>query len=533
MSQENTRGQEQVDFRVVGESLPESEAILTAEALAFVAELHRVFNPRRQELLAARAARQDRIDAGEIPGFLEETKDIRGSAWQVADTPDDLQRRWAEITGPVDRKMVINALNSGADVFMADFEDANSPTWENCVQGQFNLFDAVRRQIRLEDEARGRVYELNEEIATLLVRPRGWHLVEKNVLVHGEPISASLFDVGLYVFHNAAERRRRGTSCYFYLPKLENHLEARLWADVFAHAEDALNIPHGSFRATVLIETILAALEMEEILYELRDYSAGLNAGRWDYIFSAIKKFARNPDTVLPERAQVTMTTPFMRAYTELLVRTCHSRGAHAIGGMAAFIPSRRDPEVNEMALAKVRADKERESSDGCDGTWVAHPDLVSVAREIFENATGGAPHQKHRMREDVAVTAEQIVGVGVPGGTITESGLRTNVDVSLQYLNAWLLGNGAAAIYNLMEDAATAEISRSQIWQWIRNQAKLDDGRPITRELYQQIRDEELKRLGEFGTGRLEEAAEILDKLILTDDFVEFLTLIAYDYLA
>ena len=339
MSQENTRGQEQVDFRVVGESLPESEAILTAEALAFVAELHRVFNPRRQELLAARAARQDRIDAGEIPGFLEETKDIRGSAWQVADTPDDLQRRWAEITGPVDRKMVINALNSGADVFMADFEDANSPTWGNCVQGQFNLFDAVRRQIRLEDEARGRVYELNEEIATLLVRPRGWHLVEKNVLVHGEPISASLFDVGLYVFHNAAERRRRGTSCYFYLPKLENHLEARLWADVFAHAEDALNIPHGSFRATVLIETILAALEMEEILYELRDYSAGLNAGRWDYIFSAIKKFARNPDTVLPERAQVTMTTPFMRAYTELLVRTCHSRGAHAIGGMAALHP--------------------------------------------------------------------------------------------------------------------------------------------------------------------------------------------------
>ena len=533
MSRENVRGQDQVNVIVIGETLPESEAILTAEALAFVADLHVKFDSRRRDLLAARTKRQTRIDAGEVPGFLGETKDVRSSAWQVADTPDDLQRRWAEITGPVERKMVINALNSGADVFMADFEDANSPTWANCVQGQLNLYDAVRRQIRLEDEARGRVYELNDEIATLLVRPRGWHLVEKNVLVNDKPISASLFDVGLYVFHNAAERQRRGTSCYFYLPKLESHLEARLWANVFAHAEEALNIPHGSFRATVLIETILAALEMEEILYELRDYSAGLNAGRWDYIFSTIKKFAKNPNTVLPDRAQVTMTTPFMRAYTELLVRTCHSRGAHAIGGMAAFIPSRRDPEINEQALSKVRADKERESSDGCDGTWVAHPDLVSLARGIFEEATGGAPHQKHRMREDVTVQADQIADVGVPGGTITESGLRTNVDVSLQYLNAWLLGNGAVAIYNLMEDAATAEISRSQIWQWIRHQVKLDDGRTITRELYQQIRDEELTRLGEFGPGRLEEAAEILDKLILTDDFVEFLTLIAYDYLS
>ena len=532
MSRENKRVRDQVDVQVVGETLPASERILTPEALAFVAELHEMFDARRQELLAARATRQARIDAGDIPGFLPETNEVRSSNWQVTDTPDDLQQRWAEITGPVDRKMVINALNSGADVFMADFEDANSPTWENCVDGQLNLYDAVRRQIRLEDEARGRVYELNEEIATLLVRPRGWHLVEKNVLVNGDPISASLFDVGLYVFHNAAERQRRGSSCYFYLPKLESHLEARLWAEVFAHAEKALGIAHGSFRATVLIETILAALEMEEILYELRDYSAGLNAGRWDYIFSAIKKFRNSPDTVLPERAQVTMTTPFMRAYTELLVRTCHSRGAHAIGGMAAFIPSRRDPEINEEALAKVRADKERESGDGCDGTWVAHPDLVQLARGIFEEATGGAPHQKHRMREDVAVTAAQIVDVGVPGGTITESGLRTNVDVSLQYLNAWLLGNGAVAIYNLMEDAATAEISRSQIWQWIRHQAKLEDGTTITRELYEQIRDEELKRLGEYGPGRLEEAVEILDRLILTDVFVEFLTLIAYDHL-
>ncbi len=532
MSRENNRVRNQVDVQVVGETFPASERILTPEALAFVAELHGKFDARRQELLAARAARQVRIDAGDIPGFLPETNEVRNGNWQVTDTPDDLQQRWAEITGPVDRKMVINALNSGADVFMADFEDANSPTWENCVDGQLNLYDAVRRQIRLEDEARGRVYELNDEIATLLVRPRGWHLVEKNVLVNGDPISASLFDVGLYVFHNAAERQRRGSSCYFYLPKLENHLEARLWAEVFAHAEEALGITHGSFRATVLIETILAALEMEEILYELRDYSAGLNAGRWDYIFSAIKKFRNSPDTVLPERAQVTMTTPFMRAYTELLVRTCHSRGAHAIGGMAAFIPSRRDPEINEEALAKVRADKERESGDGCDGTWVAHPDLVQLARGIFEEATGGAPHQKHVMREDVAVTAAQIVDVGVPGGTITESGLRTNVDVSLQYLNAWLLGNGAVAIYNLMEDAATAEISRSQIWQWIRHQAKLEDGTTVTRELYEQIRDEELKRLGEYGPGRLEESAEILDRLILTDEFVEFLTLIAYDHL-
>lgn len=533
MSRENVRAQDQVEITVLGKTLPASEAILTADALAFVAELHLKFDSRRQELLAARSARQVRIDAGEVPSILAETEGIRDLEWQVADTPDDLQQRWAEITGPVDRKMVINALNSGADVFMADFEDANAPTWENCVDGQLNLFDAVRRQIRLEDEARGRVYELNEEIATLLVRPRGWHLVEKNVLVNGEPVSASLFDVGLYVFHNAAERQRRGSSCYFYLPKLEGHLEARLWAEVFAHGEEALGIPHGSFRATVLIETILAALEMEEILYELRDYSAGLNAGRWDYIFSAIKKFRNNPGTLLPERAQVTMTTPFMRAYTELLVRTCHKRGAHAIGGMAAFIPSRRDPEINEQALSKVRADKERESADGCDGTWVAHPDLVPLARGIFEQATGGAAHQKHRMREDVSVTAAEIVDVGVPGGSITESGLRTNVDVSLQYLNAWLLGNGAAAIYNLMEDAATAEISRSQIWQWIRHRAELDDGRPVTRELYRQIRDEELKKLGTQGPGRLAEAAEILDKLILTDEFVEFLTLIAYDYLS
>jgi malate synthase len=517
---------------VTGPILPGFEQILTDTALEFVADLHRRFNPRRVDLLAARAERQARLDAGEIPGFLTETADVRNGAWQVASTPDDLQQRWAEITGPVDRKMIINALNSGADVFMADLEDANSPTWTNCVEGQINLYDAVRRQIRLEDPERGRSYELNDKIATLLLRPRGWHLVEKHVLVDGEPISASLFDFGLYVFHNAAERQRRGTSCYFYLPKLENHVEARLWNDVFVYAQEQLGIPRGSFRATVLIETILAALEMEEILYELREHSAGLNAGRWDYIFSAIKKFRNDGSRVLPDRAQVTMTVPFMRAYTELMVHTCHKRGAHAIGGMAAFIPSRRDPQINEQAFARVRADKEREANDGCDGSWVAHPDMVGLVREIFEAKLGDKPNQKDRLREDVEVEAHEITGIHVPGGTVTEAGLRTNVDVSLQYINAWLLGNGAAAIYNLMEDAATAEISRSQIWQWIRHRATLTDGRPVTRALYAQIRDEELSKLGGATHQRYGDAAEILDKLILTEDFIEFLTWVAYDYL-
>ncbi len=525
-------GANQLSVTILGPMKPGFEQILSEDALAFVADLHRRFNPRRQALLAARGERQAQIDAGRMPGFLPETASVRSSAWQVAPTPDDLQQRWAEITGPVDRKMVINALNCGADVFMADLEDANSPTWENCVEGQINLYDAVRRQIRLEDSERGRTYELNETIATLLLRPRGWHLVEKHLLVDGEPISASLFDFGLYVFHNAAERQRRGTSCYFYLPKLESHLEARLWNDVFVHAQAQLGIAHGSFRATVLIETILGALEMDEILYELRDHSAGLNAGRWDYIFSAIKKFRNDAARLLPERAQVTMTVPFMRAYTELMVHTCHKRGAHAIGGMAAFIPSRRDPEINEVAFAKVRADKEREANDGCDGSWVAHPDLVPLVREIFDTKLGGRANQKERLRADVEVEAEEITNTQVPGGTISEAGLRLNIDVSLQYINAWLMGNGAAAIYNLMEDAATAEISRSQIWQWIQHGAALDDGRPVTRELYSQIRAEELSRLGGADQQRYGEAAEILDRLVLTDEFVEFLTLIAYDYL-
>ncbi len=517
---------------VNGPTVPGQDRILTPEALTFLAALHGHFEGRRQELLQHRRARQARLDAGELPDFLPETQEIRQAAWQVAPAPPDLERRWVEITGPVDRKMMINALNSGADVFMADFEDAHAPTWANCIQGQINLVDAVRRRIRLDDPERGKRYELKEEIATLLVRPRGWHLVEKHLQVDGAPISASLFDFGLYVFHNAQERQRQGTACYFYLPKLESHLEARLWNDVFVFAQEYLGIPRGSFRATVLIETILAAYEMDEILYELREHASGLNAGRWDYIFSIIKKFRRDPTRILPDRAQVTMTVPFMRAYTELLVRTCHRRGAHAIGGMAAFIPSRRDPQVNQQAFAQVRADKERESADGFDGTWVAHPDLVPLVREIFQERLQGRPHQKERLREDVQVTGEDLRTIHVPGGTVTERGLRLNVDVSLQYLNAWLQGNGAAAIYNLMEDTATAEISRSQIWQWIEHGVRMDDGRPITRELYRTIRAQELARLGGPGHQRYRDAAEILDRLVLDDDFVEFLTHIAYEYL-
>jgi malate synthase len=427
--------------------------------------------------------------------------------------------------------MMINALNSGAKVFMADFEDALSPTWSNLIQGQLNCRDAVRRTIEFQNPD-GRVYSLNEETATLLIRPRGWHLWEKHVTVDGEFVSASLFDFGLYMVHNAQELLARGSGPYFYLPKLESHLEARLWNDVFNAAQDAIGIPRGSVRATVLIETILAAFEMEEILYELRDHAAGLNAGRWDYIFSTIKKFRNRSDFILPDRSQVTMTVPFMRAYTELLIRTCHKHGAHAIGGMAAFIPNRRDPVVTENALAKVREDKTRESNDGCDGTWVAHPDLVPVAMECFDLVLGDRPHQKERLREEVQVQGAELINIPATGGTITEGGLRLNVSVALQYINAWLSGNGAAAINNLMEDAATAEISRSQTWQWIRHSAKLDDGRAVTRELYMRIRDEELAKLGGTDKEHYEEAAELLDKLILSDEFAEFLTIPAYEYL-
>lgn len=517
--------------QISGAITAQVEDVLTTAALAFVADLHRKFNARRVELVAKRTERQAAIDAGQLPDFLPETADIRAGDWQVAPAPADIDDRRVEITGPTERKMMINALNSGAKIFMADFEDALSPTWANVIDGQINCSDAIRRTIEFHNPD-GRVYKLNDKIATLLVRPRGWHLTEKHVLVDGEEISASLFDAGLYLFRNAQELLDRDSGPYFYLPKLESHLEARLWNDVFIYAQERIGVPYGSVRATVLIETILAAFEMEEILYELRDHAAGLNAGRWDYIFSAIKKMRNQPDMLLPDRGDVTMTVPFMRAYTELMVHTCHKRGAHAIGGMAAFIPNRRDPEVTENALAKVREDKKRESNDGCDGTWVAHPDLVPPVLDVFNAVLGDQPNQKGKLRNDVQVEGKDLINIGASGGQITEDGVRLNVSVALQYINAWLGGNGAAAINNLMEDAATAEISRSQIWQWIRHGAKLDDGRAVTRELYMAIRDEELHQLGGPGAEHYEESAELLDKLILTDEFIEFLTLIAYDYL-
>jgi malate synthase len=519
-------------IEIHGEVRPEHEGILTPEALAFVADLHRRFNPRRLELLGAREERQAAIDGGAELGFLAETAAVRKSDWQVAPAPDDLNDRRVEITGPCDRKMVINALNSGAKVFMADLEDASSPTWFNVIDGQRNLYDAVRRTITFQNPD-GREYTLNPETATLLVRPRGWHLDERHMTVDGEPVSGSLVDFGLYVFHNAQELIERGSGPYFYLPKLQSHREARLWNDVFNHAQDALGIPRGTIRATVLVETLPAAFEMDEILYELRDHAAGLNAGRWDYIFSAIKTFRNRDNGTLPDRAQVTMAVPFMRAYTQLLVKTCHRRGAHAIGGMAAFIPSRRDPEVNETAFAKVREDKEREAGDGFDGTWVAHPGLVPVAMEIFDRVLGDRPHQKERQRDDVQVEAAQLTDFTIPGGEITEAGLRGNVSVALQYINAWLLGTGAAAINNLMEDAATAEISRAQLWQWIRDGAATADGEPITRERYKKVREEELAKLGGPETDRYRDAAAILDGLVLADEFAPFLTIPAYAYLA
>ena len=505
--------------------------VLTADALEFVAGLSRRFERTRSELLARRAARQRAFDRGERPAFLPETAGVRQSPWKVAPTPEDLQKRWVEITGPVERKMMINALNSGADVFMADFEDSLSPTWENVVNGQGNLIDAVRREIELEQPG-GKSYRLNATIATLLVRPRGWHLAEKHVEIDGAPVSASLFDFGLYFFHNARERVARGTGPYFYLPKMESHLEARLWNDVFDHAEDTLGIPRGTVRATVLIETLPAAFEMDEILYELRTHASGLNAGRWDYLFSTIKTLRTRRDLVLPDRAQLTMTVPFMRAYTELLVATCHRRGAHAMGGMAAFVPNRKDPVVTESALAKVTEDKQRESQDGFDGTWVAHPDLVPVAMEVFRAALGDRPNQKERLRGDVRADAEKLVDTRIPGAKVTEAGVRNNVNVAIQYLASWLSGTGAAAIFNLMEDVATAEISRSQLWQWTHNAARLDDGRPISTELYRRVREEELRRLQEQGgptSERLAEAAEILDALVESAEFPEFLTLLAY----
>ncbi len=511
--------------------VPGSDRILTSDALAFVADLQRRFGRQRIDLIQRRQERQAALDAGVRPDFPAATREVRETDWTVAPAPADLDDRRVEITGPAEPKMMINALNSGARVFMADLEDALSPTWANVVGGQAALADAVRRTLTF-NSPEGKSYRLADRTATLVVRPRGWHLVESGLFVDGAPVSASLFDFGLFLFHNGAESLRQGSGPYLYLAKLEGHHEARLWNDVFLHGQAALGIPRGSIRATVLIETILAAFEMDEILHELREHAAGLNAGRWDYLFSGIKKLRTWPDLAVPDRAQLTMTVPFMRAYTELLVRTCHRRGAHAIGGMAAFIPNRRDPAVTEVALARVRDDKDRESGDGFDGTWVAHPDLVPVATEIFDRVLGDRPHQKDRLRDDVTVDSAALLDLTVPGGAVTEAGVRANVRVALAYLDSWLRGVGAAAIDNLMEDAATAEISRSQLWHWRTRAVALTDGRTFDGTLYASIRDEELARLGGAGEGRLADAATLLDRLVLDDDFAEFLTQRAYSLL-
>ena len=507
------------------------DEVLTPDALAFVAELHRRFDRRRRELLTTRTARQARFDAGELPDFLQETREVREGDWRVAPIPAELLDRRVEITGPVDRKMIINALNSGAKVFMADFEDATSPTWANLVEGQVNLKDRWSGELTLE--ANGKRYAIGEDPAVLFVRPRGWHLPEKHVEVDGEPVSGSLFDFGLYAFHCARAAIAAGSGAWFYLPKMESRLEARLWNDAFVFAQERLGIPVGSFKATVLIETLPAAFEMDEILYELRDYIVGLNCGRWDYIFSFIKKFSRRPDFVLPDRQQVTMTTHFLRSYSKLVIKTCHRRGAFAMGGMAPQIPIKNDPKANEEALAKVRADKEREAGDGHDGTWVAHPGLVPVAMEIFDRLMP-TPNQLHKTLADVQVGAKDLLAI--PQGTITEAGLRNNVSVSIQYMAAWLNGLGCVPIHNLMEDAATAEISRAQIWQWIKHPGgKLDDGRKITAELFRAITREELDKLkaqvGDkaYASGKYEHAAELIDRITTAPDFETFITLPAY----
>lgn len=522
-------------LKIVGELTEQAKEILTPEALEFLITLHEKFDARRKELLERRGERQKRLDAGEQLQFLPETKNIREGDWTIAPLPEDLKDRRVEITGPaVDRKMVINALNSGAKMFMACFEDASTPTWENMIAGQINMRDSVRRTIEFKQESNGKTYKLNEKTAVLLVRPRGLHLLEKNVLIDGEPISGSFFDFGLYFFHNAKETLARGTGPYFYLPKLESHLEARLWNDVFVYAQDYLGIPLGTIKATVLIETILAAFEMDEILYELREHSAGLNCGRWDYIFSFIKRLRNQPDVILPDRGQVTMTVPFMRAYTSLAIKTCHKRNAPAIGGMAAQIPVKDDERANEIAFEKVREDKHREATDGHDGTWVAHPGLVPVAMEQFD-AVMKTPNQIDKKREDVNVTAEQLVAV--PEGSITEAGLRVNINVGVQYIASWLRGQGAAPINNLMEDAATAEISRTQVWQWIRHKkGVLEDGRKVTLELVLEIMQEELGKIKEavgeqaYNSGRYQDAAALFKSLIENDEFAEFLTLLGYE---
>jgi malate synthase len=525
------------DVRVSPSTVERADEVLSARALDFVAELQRRFRPVRDELLGRRAQRRAELARTHRMDFLEETRRVReDDSWRVAPAPADLLDRRVEITGPTERKMAINALNSGARVWLADLEDANTPHWDNVVGGQVNLMDAVRRTIAFTGPD-GRSYALRTDapLAVIVMRPRGWHLDEKHLVVDGALAVGALVDAGLYLFHNAAEQLSRGSGPYFYLPKMESHAEARLWAEVFAFAEEYLDIPHGSIRATVLIETVPAAFEMEEILYELREYASGLNAGRWDYLFSLIKNFRdAGAGYILPDRNSVTMTAPFMRAYTELLVRTCHKRGAFAMGGMAAFIPSRRDPQVNETALAKVRADKEREAGDGFDGSWVAHPDLVPVCMEVFDAQLGEAPNQLDRLREEVKVGADDLLNVSATEGEVTEDGLRNNIGVALRYLAAWLGGNGAVAIFNLMEDAATAEISRSQLWQWTHNAVTLADGRQVTAELVRAMLDEETARIrdevGEAGAGHLERARALFERVALDDHFADFLTLPAYD---
>jgi malate synthase len=522
-------------IEVFGSVTGEFTKVLTPEALQFIGRLAREFEPRRRELLEARMKRQREIDRGTLPDFLPETREIREKEWKIAPIPVDLQDRRVEITGPVDRKMIINALNSGANGFMADFEDSHAPTWEGNIQGQINLCDAVDGTISFTND-QGKKYLLDDHTATLMSRPRGWHLVEKHVKVDGEPISASIFDFGLYFFHNARKLISKGSGPYFYLPKLESYLEARLWNDIFVQAQEVMGISTGTIKATVLIETILAAFQVDEILYELRDHMAGLNCGRWDYIFSFIKRFKNVPGYIFPDRAQITMTRHCMRSYSLLVIKTCHRRGTHAIGGMAAQIPIRNDPEANQAALQKVREDKIREVKDGHDGTWVAHPGLVGIAKEEFDKVMPD-PNQIHKHRDDVAVTADDLLKV--PGGTITKEGLATNIDVGIQYMANWLSGLGCVPIYNLMEDAATAEISRTQVWQWIHHpDGTLSDGRKVTLELFREILGEELQKIREivgeerFAGGNYEKAARLFDEIISNEELEEFLTLRAYEHL-
>jgi malate synthase len=516
------------------------DEILTPEALEFVAALHREFNGTRATLLRRRAERQAEIEAGGSLDFLPETRSLRESEWTVAPVPADLQDRRVEITGPTDRKMTINALNSGARCFMADFEDANSPTWRNMIGGHVNLIDSIEGKIEYKDRKTAKEYRLGERTATLLVRPRGWHLPDRHILIDGEPVAGAFVDFGFYFFHNADRLLAKGTGPYFYLPKLQSHREARLWNDVFTFAEDRLDVPAGATKATVLIETIWAAFEMDEILYELREHSSGLNAGRWDYQFSLIKTFKNRPEFLLPDRNSVKMTVPFMRAYTELLVKTCHRRGAHAMGGMSAFVPSRKEPERNERALDEVGADKRREATDGFDGTWVAHPDSVPVATKEFDLVLGERPNQIERQRDDVQVRAPDLLNVAATPGDLTEDGLRNDCNVGIQYISSWLRGNGAAGIYGLMEDAATAEIARSQVWQWVHTGAVLADGRPVTKELVRDVESSELERIRRevgndewfYSLGRPDESRELFERVALADEFQEFLTLPAYEKL-